>query len=194
MALSGRSGRCQACGRTFTIPEPTKPPVLSVVEVELDKISPVGEDLIPLVLKSFDVIDEMQIGEAERALLVSQPNNPDRALLYALRVSKCVLATKSFKTLASRWQVAFGEPPSKGLCGGASSPHCELVLGFLVGVYCKRFSQIALDFVERAKAKAETARSKNKAVQAWYHASEEITEGWALLGKRLRSSKTTLIV
>lgn len=131
------------------------------------------EQITLFVLDHFDELTEQNIGDFEREVGRLCPLSDERGLLYALRVSKCVRTLTSFKTVASRWNVAFGmntspNRPPQGLFAGLGSPNHDKTALFLARTYTIRVDQLCRELVEKAEfraANSKTASAKRKSLE-----------------------------
>jgi len=124
------------------------------------------KDMVPLAVDHFEKITEDMIGVLETRL--THPNyHAEKALLYAVRVSKIVPEVKTMKTLASRWATACAGSGGYGLLAGSSSPNYSRVLRLLCETYHQRFAELSHEMVLRAIETAQdrkTAKAKQNAV------------------------------
>jgi len=118
------------------------------------------------VLAAFESLTEQEIATREHQALLDGVPGPERALLYALRVSTCLPKLRKLETLASRWGVAHGRPDRTGLLAGVSSPNYERVRNALVQMYLYRFDELAGELVaETGSSKASTPERLRKATE-----------------------------
>jgi DNA polymerase-3 subunit epsilon len=145
-----------------TISKPAKQPSTQRIEKGdgFSVFSP--QDMVPFAVDHFEKITEDMIGVFEFEL-TKEAYQAEKALLYALRVSKIVPEVKTMKTLASRWGTAYAGAGGQGLLAGSSSPNYSRALRLLREIYCQRFAELSHEIVLKASESAEqrkTAKAK----------------------------------
>jgi DNA polymerase-3 subunit epsilon len=128
------------------------------------RINVTPDKLVPMVIEQFEVVSENEIGGSEAELVAIKDAEEERALLYALRVSKIVPKIKSMKSLANRWNTACEGAAGYGLNYGTKSSHHQRVLNFLSEIYLQRFAELTNEMILKASNTAD-ARKTLKAKQ-----------------------------
>lgn len=124
------------------------------------------QDMVPFAVDHFEKITEDMIGVLE-ANLTQRTYQDEKALLYAIRVSKLVPEVKTMKTLASRWSTAYGGAGGYSLLAGNSSSNYNRVLRLLSEIYSQRFAELSHEIVLQAVASAQerkTTKAKQNAI------------------------------
>ena len=134
--------------KTYGIREPKKTKVI---------IEP--DEYIPIVIEQFEVVSEKEIGDAEAEIINTKDAEKERALLYALRVSKIVPKIKNMKSLSSRWNTACEGTTGYGLNYAIKSLHHQRVLIFLSQIYLQRFAELTNEMILKASSMADTRKT-----------------------------------
>ena len=118
------------------------------------------------VVANFDSMSEADIAALENGPSGLARPREERALLYALRVSRCVPNLRRLPTLASRVGVAHRGAGGFGLDGARASPHWQVVRDFLASLYIARFDTLAEELVRQTESAVRAGRgSKRDAVR-----------------------------
>lgn len=137
------------------------------------------EQVTAYTLANFDEMTEEQIGQFERNVAKACPYSSERGLLYALRVSKCVPALKSFKAIAARWETAYnGTKGTGGFIGGMGSPNEQGTYDFLVALYSRRLNELSEEIVAKAEQGVATRKAPSAKSKAIYAALDKIEKGY----------------
>jgi len=136
------------------------------------------EQLVPYLIEHFSEATEEQISRVEHEVFRGCPTNPEKALLYAFRVSKCVPRVTTFKTLGSRWRVACSGPRGKvGLLAGRHSANYRRAHKFLSSLYLKRFWELAKAIADKADDSAAKRKSASAKRNVYNAAIRKIRDG-----------------
>jgi len=128
-------------------------------ESEKTKVIIEPDEYIPIVIEQFEVVSEKEIGDAEAEIINTKDAEKERALLYALRVSKIVPKIKNMKSLSSRWNTACEGTTGYGLNYAIKSLHHQRVLSFLSQIYLQRFAELTNEMILKASSVADTRKT-----------------------------------
>ncbi len=134
--------------------------------------------VVPWVVENYGYISEFEIGDLEAELLSLLKYEEERALLYALRVSKCVDSIKTLKTLVSRFNTAACEHGgSYGFEAAITSEHYHQVKEFLSSKYIAKFREIVTEsIINKTSETVAKRKTKQAKINAWRKAETDILE------------------
>jgi len=136
------------------------------------------EQLVPYLIEHFSEATEEQISAVEHEVFRGCPRHPEKALLYAFRVSKCVPRVKTFKTLGARWRTACSGPRGAvGLLAGRHSANYRRAYEFLSCLYLKRFWELAKAVADKADDSAAKRKSASAKRNVYNAAIRKIEDG-----------------
>jgi hypothetical protein len=138
-----------------------------------------ANQVVPYVIRHFTEITENEIGQAERQLSGRKLYMAEECLLYALRISKCVPTLKSFKTLDSRWGIAYSGPKcTSGLINGMTSPNYQTTHDFLMNLYSERLEELCREIVAKAEKNSVTRKTTSSKCNVLYAAMDKIEQAY----------------
>ena len=150
--------------------------------------------LVRQALSDYDSVDEMELSRREHALLQQYgfSAEPERSLLYALRVSKAGVNAKTLPTMVSRWGVTNSGAGGFGLAGGSDSPIHGECCSFLAKRFLSQLS-VLLEQIWNTASEKEAYRSGAAAkINIYKKAIERLQVDIAPLAPVLPGSKETI--
>lgn len=138
-------------------------------------IPTMAQSVILTLLANFDSMSEADIAALENGPSGLSRPREERALLYALRVSRCVPTLKKLPTLASRVGIAHRGAGGFGLDAARASPHWQVVREFLSSLYLARFNTLAGELLRQTESAVRVRRGLKPTVRI-ERATQELNE------------------